>query len=336
MKLFGNCKSAIFWLKIKGDVIKMSKKTAKLAGTYIITILLTLLIVGGFVIYMFESMLTEGDKKDETEETAPGLEQLVASGDYAPTAADNRTLLVMLETEKRESASAFLIVRFLPVDKQIVLMPVPSNTLAQVDGGTDTVYNYFRNGGSAAAINAVTACTGVEIDKYLRLTKDSFGTVVDIFGGVDFDVPYPLIYSNTATGEETAIREGRNYLDSELLRKVLTYPNYKSGEEYRAKCLAVTTADMLNGNLGETFATHLDDYFNLVMNSDVETDITAYDYKEISEAMKYLCRNSYGPASFVLSTGVTDENGTYTLDDVFLNSIPQWLKTVEEKDPYLE
>ncbi len=316
-------------------MINLSKKTAKLAGTYIVTIVLTLVIVGGVCLYMMETMLNGDSGKKETDRT-PEIEQLVKPGEYAPTAADNRTLLIMLETEKRESASAFLIVRFLPADEQLVLMPIPSNTLAEVNGSIDTVYNYFRNGGSASAKEALKVCTGVEFDKFIRLTKDSFGTMVDIFGGVDFDVPYNLIYSNTSTGEETVIREGRNYLDSDLLRKVLTYPNYKSGEEYRAKCLAVTATDMLNSNIGEIFAGHLDDYFNLVMNSDIETDITAYDYEEISEAMKYMCKNSYNPASFVLSTGVTDENGGYTLDDSFVKSIPTWLKTAEEKDPVLE
>ena len=296
------------------------KNSVKMAVTYIVTILLTLLVAGGVCWYMYDSIL---NKEKETVDYVE-IEQLVKQDEYAPSEADNRILLLILDTEKRESASAFLAVHFNPVKEKIVLMPVQSNTLAELNGETDTIYNFYRNSGSAKAVEAAEKCTGVEFDHYIKFNTSSFETIIDIFGGVDFNVPYNLIYSNPATGEETIIKEGRTYLDSNLMRKLLTYPNYKSGEEYRAKCLALIVTDMLNASIDEVFATHLDDYFSIVINSDIETDITAYDYEEVSEAMKYMAENSYNPATFVLSTGITNEDGTYTLESSFIEIIPEW------------
>ena len=300
---------------------KGSKKNSiKMAVTYIVTILLTLLVAGGVCWYMYETILNKEDEEVNYVE----IEQLVKQDDYAPSQADNRILLLILDTEKRESASAFLAVHFNAVKEKLVLMPVQSNTLVELNGETDTIYNFYRNGGSTKAVEAAEECTGVDFDHYIKFNTSSFDTIVDIFGGVDFNVPYNLIYSNPATGEETIIKEGRTYIDSSLMRNLLTYPNYKSGEEYRAKCLALIVTDMLNASIDEVFATHLDDYFSLVINSDIETDITAYDYEEVSEAMKYMAENSYSPATFVLSTGVTNEDGTYTLDSSFVENIPEW------------
>ena len=213
-------------------------------------------------------------------------------------------------------------------------MPLPSNTKADVDGSSDSLYNFYRNGGTASAVKAVENCTGVKIDKFIKFNKDSFTNIIDIFGGVDYDIPYNLIYDNPTTGEETIIREGETYLDSSTMRKVLTYPNYNSGEEYRAKCLGIIITDMINTNVDANFASHLDDYFSSVINSTIETDITSYDYDEISNAMKYVIRNYDRLATFVLTSGTNDENGLYELDANFVKSITEWLKLYDENgDP---
>ena len=299
---------------------RKKKNSIKMLVTYIVTILLTLIVAGAVCWYMYDTILN----KEEENIGYVEMEQLVRQDEYVPMASENRTLLLVLDTEKRMSASAFLAVHFNAVQEKIILMPIQSNTLVTLNGETDTLYNFYRNGGVNAAVDAATACTDVKFDHYIKFSEAGFTTIADIFGGVDFNVPYNLIYSNPDTGEETIIKEGRTYLDSTLLRKLLTYPDYKSGEEYRAKCLALTVTDMLNASIDEVFASHLDDYFSLVINSDIETDITAYDYDEVSDAMKYVAENGYNPASFVLSTGVTDENGNYTLDESFIEHIPEW------------
>lgn len=305
----------------------MSKRAAKVAVTYAVTIIVTLLVVGGICWYLLNSVLF-GEKEDPTDNV--NINQMVSSEEYEPSAKDNRTVLLILDAEKRESASCFLIARFLTVDEQVVFMPLPSNTKCMVNGTEDSLYNFYRNGGTASAAKAIESCTGVKPDQYIKFSKASFSTIVDIFGGVDFDVPYNLIYDNTATGEETIIREGRTYLDSTALRKVLTYPNYNSGEEYRAKCLGIAATDMLNSRVDTNFATHLDDYFNAVINSDIETDITAYDYEELSKAMKYVIKNTNRLAMFVPTSGASDENGLYELDANFVKSITEWLKLYDE------
>lgn len=309
----------------------MSKKSAKIAVTYVVTILVTLLVVGAFGMYMLK-LISSKETKDPSQNVV--IDQMVSSDEYKPSVSDNRTVLLILDTEKRESASCFLIARFLAVEKQLVFMPLPSNTKAAVDGSSDSLYNFYRNGGTASAVKAVENCTGVKIDKFIKFNKDSFTNIIDIFGGVDYDIPYNLIYDNPTTGEETIIREGETYLDSNTMRKVLTYPNYNSGEEYRAKCLGIIITDMINTNVDANFASHLDDYFSSVINSTIETDITSYDYDEISNAMKYVIRNYDRLATFVLTSGTNDENGLYELDANFVKSITEWLKLYDENgDP---
>ena len=304
-----------------------SKKRLKIVLTYVITIVCTLTIVGGMGLYLINEVLF-GEKKEESDGVY--MDKLVTESEYVPNNADKQTVLIILDLEKRQTASCFMLVRFLPVEQKLTILPLPSNTYAKLNSEENSIYEFYRTQGIPGAIQAVEACTGLKIDKHMKFNRESFENIVDIFGGVEFSVPYNLIYSNTDTGEETVIKEGETYLDNILLRKVLTFPNYKSGEEYRSKCLGVTTSEMLNQNISAAFADHLDDYFEAVINSDIETDITAYDYGEKSEAMKYVIKNSEYLSQAVISTGTYNENNLYVLDENFIRSLNEWFKLYDE------
>lgn len=305
----------------------MSRKSVKVAVTYIVTILITLVVAGGVVWYMLTHMLFQ-EKEDPT--SSIHLEEMVDSENYEPALEDNRTLLLIIDTEKRQTASCFVVTSFLATEQQLVLLPLPSNTFCESDSGSDTLYNIYRNGGTTAAVKAVESCIDVKIDKYMKFNEESFYVIADLFGGVDYDVPYNLVYTNPDTGEETIIREGKTYINSSDIRKIITYPNFNSGEEYRAKAAGVIFSSLINSALDASYATHLDEYFSTVINSDVETDITAYDYEESAEAVKYVIQNNQKPAVFVPASGTTDESGAYHLDENFLKSITEWFKLYDK------
>lgn len=304
----------------------MAKRSSKVILTYVITIVLTLLITGGICYFAFSSILSGNDKKpSDTSENDIALQPMTALGDYTPSAEDARTVLLILDAEKRESGSCFLVARFLPVEEQFVLLPIPSNTSISSGENEETIYNIYRNGGTKKAVEAAESCLGISIDKYIKFNKTSFSVIADIFGGIDYDIPYNLVYDNPDTGEATVLKEGRQFLDSTSLRKVLTYPNYTQGEEYRSKCLGVAINDLVTHGTSNSsnFANNLDDYFVAVINSDIDTDITAYDYDEVKKAMKFVIKNSSQISTFILSSGVENENGHYVIDEKFLATLPE-------------
>lgn len=305
----------------------MAKKGIKIAVTYVITILLTLLIIGGICYLLLERMLNP-----QRKEVTPDPDQISDEVSYVPTAENNKTALFILDSEKRMSGCCFMVVRMIATEQRIVFMPVPADTCARLDGGENSVYEYYRMSGSRKAVSAVENALGIEIDYYLKLNKDSFKDMASIFGGTDYNVPYNLIYSNPDTGEETIYREGESYMDGDAIRKLITYPLYDGGEEYRAKVMGVVITDLINKNVSENFSSHMDEYFSMVINSSVETDFTAYDYAEQSEAMKYVSESNEYISRFVNVSGTYNENSLFVLDEGFLKAVPEFLKldTVQE------
>lgn len=306
----------------------MAKKSSKIALTYFITIIVTFIVIGGLGYLLLQYLQNPHSENAEDVTVLPIEEQQ----GYAPTEANNVSTLFIFDSEKRLSGTCFMLVRTVATERKLVLMPLPADTAATLDGAENSLYEFYRLGGAQKAVSAVENCTGTKIDYYMKLNNESFSTLVSIFGSIDVNIPYNLIYTNPDTGEETIYREGSLYADSNALRKILTYPLYTAGEEYRAKILGVTAYDLINKNVTSTFPSHIDDYFSVVINSPVETNFTAYDYEEHSEALKYIADSGERIAQLVTVTGAYNDNNLFELDADFVRAIPEWLglNSIEE------
>lgn len=300
----------------------MASKGTKIALTYVITIILTLLIIGGVGYWILGEIMSPKEEKQPEFQ----LEHMMTADDYVPSADNNKTTLIIFDSEKRMSGCCFMLARMIATERYITIMPIPSDTYANIGGTENSIYEHYRLGGIADAVEAVENATGVTVDYYLKLNNESFGVFVDIFGGVDFHVPYNLEYFNYDTNEETIFREGDVYLNSRDLRKIITYPLYNSGEEYRAKMTGVAVSDLLNRNISAGFSNYVDDYFSTIINSTVETNFTAYDYKEQSDAIKYVVESDTGVCRLVTVTGSYNDNSLLVLDESFVKSLTERFK----------
>ncbi|MCM1525263.1 MAG: LCP family protein [Ruminococcus sp.] len=303
----------------------MSKKSAKIAATYFITIIAALAIIGGAGYFLLTSYLNgssvdESAIKPSSSEEAPS----VLSEDYEPSEADGQTLLAVYEPEKRSTAACFVLARFVPTENKVVIVPLQTDICTTLDGKSNTLYEFYRLGGIPDAKRAAEQSTGIKIDKYIKFTESSFVTFSNFMGNVNYDVPYNLIYENESTGESTIIKSGDQTLDSTSLRKILTFPNFKGGEEYRAKVVGALAADLINSGSKGILKDALDTVFTDVINSDIETDITRYDYDEKKAAIQYVLNNSDSPAQLVIPSGTYNENNCYVLDETFIQALPRW------------
>lgn len=326
-KVFNNLLKVIL-SKSERQVTLMASKKVKIAATYFITIILTMVLLGGTAYFIITHyVFAEKDDGSDLDALLKPDTQTVTEG-YQPTFENNKTILIILDAEKRESGSCFLLLRFLPTEQGALVMPIQSDCEVNGANGKTTLYELFRTGGTTKAIAAIKEITGLEIDHYMKFDKDSFTNALDIFGGVNYKIPYQLIYDNKETGEMTVIQEGEQFLDATLIRRVLTYPLYKNGESYRATVLAMLTADLLNQNLGTGMSDRLDSCFSTVINSGMETNITSYDYEDQKKALAYVLDADEDTVSIVLPIGGYNEDGRYVMNQDFVRLLPDTLMTV--------
>ena len=300
----------------------MSKRSAKIAATYFLTIILSLLLIGGGG-YLFIMKYLENEPEQS------GIDDIVmdesASGkEYEPIFGEGRTVLFIYEDGKSQTSTNFLLARFAPADNKAVLVPLQTDIACELDGTANTLYEFYRLGGTADAKRAVEKFTGLTVDRYLKFTGSSFAMFADFMGNIQYDIPYNLFFEDTATGKTTVLKSGSQLLDTNTLRKVMCYPDYKGGEEYRAKVVGNLAAELLNSGSRGILRDGLDTVFSDIVNSDIETNITIYDYEDDKPAIAYVLENTSSPAQLVIPSGTYNENGCYQLDEVFVDSLPRW------------
>ena len=119
----------------------MSKRTAKIAATYFITIFVALLVIGGTGFFLLRPYLTDSGVNDDLSGIKSDGSQTVttASEEYAPSYADSKTVLAIYDAEKRSSAVCFVLARFVPAESKLVIVPLQSDIKAEADGKVNTL-----------------------------------------------------------------------------------------------------------------------------------------------------------------------------------------------------
>ena len=307
------------------------KRKAKIALTYFVTIILTIVLLGGTAYFIISNYVFADPKQAPSIDSSALLDEN-AHESYVPSILDDKTTLLIFDAEKRQTASCFLIVRFLPSERKAYVMPIQSD--AEVDnGGTpSTIYEVFRTSGTSKAVSCIENVTGIKIDRYMKFDKDSFTNAMDVFGGVNYNVPYKLVYENEVASEVTVIDEGTQFLDATLIRRVLTYPLYKSGETYRSKVLAMLVSDLFNQNLNKGMSDRLDSCFSTIINSGAETNITSYDYNERKKALEYVLDSTDDAVLPVIPFGEYNQDNRYVLKADFVKALPEMLSIHTEEE----
>lgn len=302
----------------------MSKKSLKLGVTYFVTIICSMGLIGGACYYALNSYLnSDSGQSSITPDTE--IQPAGTDDEYIPQEGFGQTALAVYETEQRESAVCFMLARLVPSDSKIVLVPLQSDICTTVDGKSNTLYEFYRLGGIKDAVRAVETATNIRVDNYITFDTDSFALFSNLMGNVEYNVPYNLAYDNAATGETTAIREGRTMLDSVTLRKILTYPEYKGGEEARARVTGEIAVLLINSGAKGMLKDNLDTVYNDIVNSSAATDFDKYDYDDLRPALLYVFNENSSPAQLVIPSGTYNENNCYVLDDTFIQALPRWM-----------
>lgn len=143
------------------------------------------------------------------------------------------TILLVGEDAESSSTDTILLLRVDRANETISVMSIPRDTKV------NSIYTphkingaYAANGGGEAGMEALmdyTAdCVGFRPDGYLLVELDVFVELVDLFGGVEFDVPLDMYYDDPAQALHIAIPAGMQELDGE---QAMGLVRFRSGYE---------------------------------------------------------------------------------------------------------
>ena len=280
------------------------KKKGHVAIPFLIALLLGILVLGGIAMFLFGKIGLNDVNVVEMKKSVT-----------KPTAADNMTLLFVLDEEADPMPTTFLLARVLPEEKKIVLLSFPANMLAAVDGKTNTLEGYYRTGGIQAAEKAIETEAGIATDRYIILDSAAFQKICNIYTGVYFTVP---------TGTKGFTDSGEpQYRGPGQMEKLVTYPFFSHGEIDRSAITADMMCEMINQSDSERIVQSMDTSFKTLVNM-IQTDITAMDYSDKKSALKYMYTYGSNIAQCRFAVGSRGEDAdVFLLDTDFRDTISE-------------
>lgn len=141
---------------------------------------------------------------------------------------DSCTILLAGTDESGDRTDTIMLMNINRASGQISLMSIPRDTKVN---STYTPHQiniaYGVNGkgeeGMDSLMDYVSDCVGFRPDGYILLELDVFMDLVDLLGGVDFDVPMDMFYEDASQDLFIDLKEGLQTLDGEAAMELVRY-----------------------------------------------------------------------------------------------------------------
>ncbi len=315
----------------------MSKKRASGAPVlfvYVVTMLVCLVIFGSAAVVLLDVFVTQPREEREREQLkAEGSkEEIVDKTDYSEF--NETVLFVSAEGTKLNGA---VLIRTLPDQTSIKLIPISVKTVAVVGTSTETLYTHFENGGITYLKNAVEDIFDIKCDKYIKISNDGFDRLVEYLGGTSTYVfPQDLYYRDEATGALTNFSHGQanRTLWGDDIIKIISYPLYDGGDAQAVQVVGEISASLINSacyTYKDNIITNMQNIFNAIFNNS-DTDITSKGFKEKREALEYLVENADTSAcTYRMPTGEWDERGNFNVSEEFKTELKEYFELETEE-----
>lgn len=220
---------------------------------------------------------------------------------YVPNPDDALTLLLIGTETPDTPAGTFVLLRFDPVSGQVLVASLPPETALFHNGKTESLSDAYRFGGAIYTKNALAASLNLPIDRYARITLNSFILSAGAVGTVEFALQEDVTLME---GEvSVTLNEGVQLLDGRkvagLLRREADDPAKRSEFNNALICAVI------NQRIDVVRSTLIDKVFETVINL-VDTDISSTDYELRKEAALQMSYCETPVAKPVLLTGQWD------------------------------
>ncbi len=207
---------------------KQTKKKKRGIGKKILLILLLLLlIVGGIFAY-------------KVYKNGGGLKGILATavGHNQETVKNLPKIYCLLLGQSENLTDTIMIAEYDPQKQQASILSIPRDTFVGDNKETaspsekiNAVYQY----GADILLKEVNELTGLEIKYYVKVDTEAFKALVDAIGGVTFDVPIDMKYTDKRQGLYINLKAGVQVLDGDKAEQVVRFRHNSDGTTYPAE-----------------------------------------------------------------------------------------------------
>lgn len=209
----------------KGKNKKRKNKKYTFLKTLLILILLIIVSIIGYFIY-------------GTIKNGGGTQGLVATamGQTQEEIENLEPFSALLLGSSQNMTDTIMIFKYNPKTQQAYLISIPRDTYTGYNKAnataSDKINCLYLNGDAERTLNAVNRVTGLDLEYYVVVDTEALRALVDAIGGVYFDVPIDMKYTDKKQNLYINLKAGYQLLDGDKAEQVVRFRHNQDGTSY--------------------------------------------------------------------------------------------------------
>lgn len=147
----------------------------------------------------------------------------------------NILVLGVSEDITTELTDTIILCTYNPQNQSASMLSIPRDTFIgknqNTAKGSDKINSLYAKN-VQKTVDAVTNITGVNIDYYIVVKTSSLIKIVDIIGGVNFEVPIDMDYDDPTQDLHIHLSQGMQKIDGEKAEQLLRFRHNNDGSSY--------------------------------------------------------------------------------------------------------
>lgn len=192
-------------------------------------------------------------------------------------------ILIMGTDKEGLRTDVIMLAQINPLDDKVTVMSIPRDTWVNYRGSNMKItevhaigYNRAGSGaskteksakGSEATIIAVRELTGVPINYHIKVNFAAFRMAVDELGGVDFDVPQRMVYSDPYQDLYIDLAPGMQHLDGDKAEQLVRFRQYINGDLDRIKVQQDFLHELVAQKLKAKYIGKVGDIYSIIVEN---------------------------------------------------------------------
>ncbi len=178
-------------------------------------------------------------------------------------------------------------------DNKIDMLSIPRDTRMYIGKRYQKInaaYSLSQNGkkrGYQGTVEAVTRLTGVPINYYVEFSTKAFREMIDALGGVEFNVPQRMYYTDRSQNLKIDLQPGLQTLDGEKAEQLVRFRKYAQGDIRRVEVQQEFIKAVADQKLNLSILTKLPDIFK-TLQSEIKTNFSVMDIMKYIPNLKEL------------------------------------------------
>ncbi len=150
-----------------------------------------------------------------------------------------RVLLLGISTDQEgvELTDTIMVASYNPNTQKATLLSIPRDTYTGKNTKKATAYEkmnalYSRKKDAKTTLDAVNKITGLNIEYYVIIKTEALIKLVDVIGGVTFNVPINMDYDDRSQNLHIHLKAGEQKLDGDKAEQLVRFRHNNNGTSY--------------------------------------------------------------------------------------------------------